>query len=206
MRRIKKGLLLVVGLIFLQFTTDHGEALPQNAEDISPLLIGENAPEVEVKNLNNASVLFTDIVKKQPSVVLFYRGGWCPYCNAHLSAVGQVEEEVQKLGYQIVGVSPDDIEHLKGTMEKQALHYQLYSDSEGELIRAMGIAFQAAERHKDRLLKYSDNKNKGMLPVPSLFVIDKNGTIVFEYISPDYKHRMSAEMLLAVLKSLHVSD
>jgi peroxiredoxin len=202
MSKIQKGLWLFIGLLFMQFTLAYHADLPKQATDISPLLIGEQVPEISITGLDNKPVLFTDVVKQKPTVAIFYRGGWCPYCNAHLSAVAQVEADIQKLGYQIVAISPDDSKHLSQTMDNRELHYKLYSDAEGELMQAMGIAFQAADRHKEKLLRYSGNKNEGFLPVPSLFIIDEKSTIEFEYISPDYKHRISADMLLGVLESL----
>jgi peroxiredoxin len=67
----------------------------------------------------------------------------------------------------------------------------------------MGIAFQAPEKYSSMLLKYSGDKNSGILPVPSLFVIDTDGTILFEYISPNYKNRITESLLLSVLKDLN---
>lgn len=50
------------------------------------------------------------------------------------------------------------------------------------------------------LSDYSSGGNTGFLPVPALFVVDKSGTILFEYISPDYKNRIQAPLLLEVVK------
>ena len=70
-------------------------------------------------------------------------------------------------------------------------------------MNAMGIAFKAPERYEDRLFRVSDGKNSGLLPVPSMFVVDTDGTILFEYISPNYKQRISADLILAVLHDLN---
>ena len=67
---------------------------------------------------------------------------------------------------------------------------------------AMGIAFKAPDRYEKRLANYSDDQNPGILPVPSLFVVETDGTILFEYINPDYKHRIGADMLISVLRDL----
>jgi len=174
--------------------------LPESAEDIAPLLISEKVPSVDVISLNGVSVLLPDIVKEKPAILLFYRGGWCPYCNAHLAAVGEVEEEILNFGYQVIAINPDSQEQLKATADKQNLNYNLYSDARGALIKAMGIAFKAPDRYQDRLSNYSGGQNPGLLPVPSLFIVDSEGTIIFEYISPDYKQRISADLLLVVLE------
>jgi peroxiredoxin len=174
----------------------------EQAEDIAPLLIGEKIPASEITSLDGESVVLTELLSGKKSILLFYRGGWCPYCNAHLSAVGQVESELIELGYEIIAFSPDSPEELSNTIEKGALSYAIYSDASVALMTSMGIAFQAPERYGPRLGKYSGGLNPGLLPVPSIFVVDENGTIQFEYISPNYKQRMTTELLLAVLENL----
>jgi peroxiredoxin len=174
----------------------------EQAEDIAPLLIGEQIPAAEITTLDGESVVLTDLLSGKKSILLFYRGGWCPYCNAHLSAVGKVERELIELGYEIIAFSPDSPEELTNTIEKGALSYALYSDASGALMKSMGIAFQAPERYGPRLDKFSGGLNRGLLPVPSIFVVDEEGMIQFEYISPNYKQRMTTELLLAVLENL----
>jgi len=176
--------------------------IPENPEDISPLLISEKIPGAIVQSLEGESISIVEMLKEKRSVLLFYRGGWCPYCNAHLSAVGEVEEEILALGYRVIAISPDSQAELTSTTQKQNLSYTLYSDASGELIKAMGLAFKAPERHEKRLDNYSDGKNPGVLPVPSLFVVDTDATITFEYVNPDYKHRIDSDLLLAILKQL----
>ncbi len=196
MMRIK---LLILFVAICRFAVAQ---VPESAEDISPLLISEKVPSVEITSLDGKQIPIDQVVAGKKTVLLFYRGGWCPYCNAHLAAVGESEKNILELGYQIIGIAPDSPEELKNTMDNNKLSYQLYSDADASLIQAMGIAFEVEEKRKERLTQYSGGKNPGMLPVPSLFVIDEEGTIVFEYISPNYKDRISTELLLAVLKSL----
>ena len=143
-----------------------------------------------------------DILSKQPTVIMFYRGGWCPYCNKHLTEIKGVESKIIKLGFQIIAISPDSPENLQLTDSKNTLSYSLYSDGDGTLMKAIGIAFKAPERSMEKLLKNSDGLNEGYLPVPSVFVVNTSGIIEFEYINPFYKSRLDADLLLAVLKKL----
>lgn len=176
--------------------------VPEKAEDISPLLIGEKVPDVVLKASDGSNQRLHNIFGQKPTVLLFYRGGWCPYCNSHLAEIREAESEVLKLGYQIVAVSPDSPENLNETDEKHNLGYSLYSDGGGELTKAIGIAFKATEKYTGMLSEKSDGLNKGFLPVPAVFIVDKSGHIQFEYINPDYKTRLSAGLLLAVLNEL----
>ena len=72
-----------------------------------------------------------------------------------------------------------------------------------DLMMAMGIAFKAPDRYEKRLSNYSAGQNPGILPVPSLFVVETDGTILFEYVNPDYKQRISSDLLMSVLRALN---
>lgn len=193
---------IIASISFVLLTITSFGQVVENAEDVTPIKIGEQIPNIEVTSLEGQKNSILKVVKEKPTVLLFYRGGWCPYCNKHLAAVGQSYEEIQKLGYQIVGISPDAPEKLNKSVTKNKLSYKLYSDGDASLIKAMGIAFKAPEKYSNMLLKHSDDKNSEVLPVPSLFVLDTNGKILFEYVNPDYKTRMSPEELVKTLKSL----
>ncbi|WP_406685198.1 AhpC/TSA family protein [Seonamhaeicola sp. MEBiC1930] len=190
--------------LMLLFTTVF-TSVAQIAEsdlDISPLLISEKVPDLSITSANGDTLQLAEVFNEKPTVMLFYRGGWCPYCNRHLSAVNDIEDEINALGYQIIGVSPDSPENLNVSVDKAGLKYKLFSDANGALSQAMGIAFKAPERYLSKLNKFSAGLNSGFLPVPSVFVVGTDGTILFEYISPNYKQRISAGLLLEVLKQL----
>ncbi len=191
-------------LVFIAFSVS--AQLPEKAEDISPLLIGEKIPDATIKSPEGNDHQVLELFSQKPTVMFFYRGGWCPYCNTHLAEIQEAETRILELGYQIIGISPDSPENLKATDEKNKLNYSLYSDGDGKFTKAMGIAFKASERSAARLFDYSGGLNEGYLPVPSVFIIDTSGTIAFEYINPDYKTRLSAGLLLAVLKELKIEQ
>lgn len=191
-------ILFGVGLGFFSATAQ----IADKAKDISPLLIGETVPEAELKATDASGHRVSAIIAKKPTVLLVYRGGWCPFCNAHLSEIQRVQSEAVKLGYQIVAISPDSPKNLQASDEKDKLDYSLYSDADGKFIQSLGIAFKASDKYSGMLNEKSDGLNKGFLPVPSVFVIDTSGKIQFEYINPDYKVRLSAGLLMAVLKEL----
>lgn len=176
--------------------------LPKQATEITPLLIGEKIPNVTLKSVENTDVDLMELISKKRTVLVFYRGGWCPYCNAHLAALAEAEKELLDLGYQIIAISPDAPKSLKVTDEKEKLNYLLLSDSLGELSKAVGIAFQAPENYKATIAKGSDGVNNSFLPVPAVFILNVNAEIEFEHISPNFKNRISNDLLIAVAKSL----
>ncbi|MFV8336904.1 peroxiredoxin-like family protein [Flavobacterium sp. RSP29] len=177
--------------------------LPKLATEIAPLLIGEKIPNFNLKSVENTNVNLTELISKKRTVLVFYRGGWCPYCNAHLAALGEAEKQLLDLGYQIIAISPDAPKSLKVTDDKEKLNYLLLSDSTGELSKAVGIAYQAPENYKSTITKGSEGVNSSFLPVPAVFILNVNGEIEFEYITPNFKNRISNDLLIAVAKSLN---
>jgi len=194
--------LLFIFLVTVTTVANAQNAVPKSATDIAPLLIGEKIPEIILKSSENTDVQLGDLLKKKKSVLVFYRGGWCPYCNMHLQALAEAEKQILEQGFQIIAISPDAPANLKITAEKDKAKYTLLSDSKGELIKAIGIAFEAPENYKSVINVHSNGVNTNFLPVPSVFVVNTENEILFEYISPDFKHRISAELLVSVLKSL----
>ncbi|HEY9178786.1 MAG TPA: peroxiredoxin-like family protein [Flavipsychrobacter sp.] len=194
----------VILLILLSFGINTYAQLPETAEDICPILIGEKIPDITLVNTDNQQASITGLLKEQPTVLIFYRGGWCPYCNAHLAEIADIEQEIIAAGYKVIAISPDAPDKLNLTVDKKELKYTLLSDSEGKLSAAMGIAFKAPDSKwkTNQLQKYSGGKNPGFLPVPSVFVFNKKGEVMFEHIDPNYRQRLDGKLLMAVLNAL----
>ena len=185
-------------IVALLFSVISFAQIADKAENVSPLLIGEKIPNVVLHDANGKEVKTKDIFDKK-TVVVVYRGGWCPYCNSQLADMQEIEKDIIALGYQVVAISPDAPSFLKQTLDKKELQYQLYSDSEGVFSQAVGIAFV---REKPKLDKYSEGKNPGFLPVPTVYVLNDKQEIEFMYINPNYGTRLKGDVLLAVLKTL----
>jgi peroxiredoxin len=180
--------------------------VPMNAADAKPLTKGAKVPAVTLQNLNGKSQELKAILAGKPTVVVFYRGGWCPFCNTQLAELGQSLPAIQAKGYQVIGISPDLPANLKATIGKNKLEYPLYSDAKAEALRKFGVAFKVddvtfstyQEKYKLDLEKWSGEKHH-ILPVPSVYVIDAKGMIKFSYSNPDYRVRLKAPALLAAL-------
>ncbi|WP_396217085.1 peroxiredoxin family protein [Flavobacterium sp.] len=184
--------------ILLSFTGISFAQIAETSDAISPLLIGEKIPKQNLISVDNQLVSTSEIFNKK-TVLILYRGGWCPYCNAQLMDMQEIESQIIELGYQIVAISPDSPKFLKETTTEDKLNYQLFSDSDGAFSQALGVAFK---REKPKLEKYSEGKNPGFLPVPTVYVLNENGEIEFMYINPNYTKRLKGDLLLAVLKNL----
>ena len=181
----------------------------QNAADVNPVLTGTTIPNETVKTIDGKSTAITDLVSQKPTVLIFYRGGWCPYCNRHLAELQKIEQDLVDMGYQILAVSPDQPKFLKQSAEKHDLEYTLLSDSPMNLTKAFGLAFKVDE---NTLKRYEEvgidlEKNSGydhhLLPAPAVYLINPDGLITFQYVNPDYKTRIKSEVLLSAAKAYY---
>lgn len=180
----------------------------RKADEVTPLLIGSSVPKVDIYDESGAKQSLPSLTKGQNTVIVFYRGGWCPYCNTQMQELAAVEDKLLDLGYQIIAISPDSPENLVGIEKDGELNYSLYSDSDLAAAEAFGIDFTLG---KATLLKYhgygidlekqSGGKNKNRLPVPSVFLVTPDKKIAFSYVNPDYSVRIPGDLLLAAAKA-----
>ncbi len=181
--------------------------IPEKAEDISPLLYGEKIPVATLTDMSGNNFDLNKAVADKPTVLVFYRGGWCPYCSVQLSGLQEALPELEKLGYQLIAISTDAPEGLMKSTEKEKLSYTLLSDADLNLSKRFGIAFKAPKGYWEMLPKTTGRKNADLLlPVPSVFILDKAGIIQFEYINPNFKLRLSTQLLKAAATVLKTND
>ena len=182
--------------------------IPDNANDVNPLLVGMQIPEIELKDTKNKTVSLADEIRKKPTAIIYYRGGWCPFCNKQLAGLREIEDELYDLGIKVLAISPDSPGFLSETLAEHEISYHLLSDQRMEGAKKLGIAFrvdqETADRYKENGLDLAERSgyNHLLLPVPSVFLVDTDGTIHFQYVNPDYKVRISGNLLLAAAKDL----
>ena len=178
-----------------------------NAIDVKPLMVGQEVPDKMLVDGNGNSKSLYSIIGDKPTVILFYRGDWCTNCIDHFNA--EIVPNIQKinsLGYNIIFIGPDSPEYIRTTAGKiNSSPSMIYSDAAGDLSVAMGIAWQQQERMLERLTEYSGGKNKGFVPVISVFVVGADKKILFEDVRPDgirSASRIKGKLLMAVLENL----
>ena len=178
--------------------------VPQHPEHISPLLIGESIPMSTLKDLNGKSFDLNRAIASKPTILIFYRGGWCPYCTKQLSGLQELLPELETMGYQLIAISTDSPDQLSKSLDKAHLGYTLLSDADLNVSKKIGIAFKAPKGYWDMLAKTTGGMDQELLlPVPSVFILDKMGKIHYEYINPDFKQRLNPDLLKVVAQTLY---
>jgi peroxiredoxin len=132
---------------------------------------------------------------------VFFRQGWCPYCDIQLSELRLIEKDLNEVGYRVIAISPDLPNALKARVAKNGLTYELFSDSSAALIKAFGIAFEATNAKSSVEVTRKPDQPLRLMPVPAVYLIGTDGRVQFQYVNPDYRTRVPKDVLLAAAKS-----
>lgn len=184
-----------------------GTLLGQAQTSIPSLNVGDTIPEVTLRTEDDKTVNLRKLGSEKPTVIIFYRGGWCPFCNRHLQSLAGIEDELNKVGAQLLAISMDQPAKLKATPDREKLHYRLLSDSDAAAAKAFGIAFKVDDATVEKYKGYGINlesasgKDHHLLPHPAVFVTDTSGKIRFAHVNPDYKVRLEPKQILNAIKA-----
>lgn len=211
---------LALTLVFSLITSTsvrYGHAdvpVAESAADIKPLQAGDPAPRFSVETVDNERFDFDPRKLERPVILVSFRGGWCPFCNMHLSELRHAIPTVDAMGVDVLFLSGDRSELLLASLSRETqadiegLGYTLLSDANAQAAIALGIAFKASDRTIQRRIARGDDIERssmarhGVLPVPAVFAINREGIIEYAYANADYKIRMSADDLMAAAKGI----
>ena len=123
-------------------------ALPASAEDTTPLATGDRAPAFTVRTVDGEPFVFEPDNLVKPAILISFRGGWCPFCNMHLSELRTVIPEIAANGIDVFFLSNDRPEQLYASLKKETkediagLDYVILSDADLSAARALRTAFK----------------------------------------------------------------
>ncbi|MGJ4889509.1 peroxiredoxin-like family protein [Bradyrhizobium sp. HKCCYLRH3099] len=176
-------------------------------EDLAARAVKQGAPFPALRMPNHKGGI-TDLAALMADsalIVTFYRGGWCPYCNLELRAYQARLAEITARGARLVAVSPETPDNTLTTAEKNALAFDVLSDTEGRLADALGIRYELSAPIKALYQKFGhdlpvhNGDGRWSLPMPATYVIAKGGRILRAHVSPDYRTRLEPDAALAAL-------
>lgn len=162
----------------------------------APVSVGEQAPDFTLEDMQGSQVTLSATRGKLPTVLVFYRGYWCPFCAHQLSELRSLLKADEQV--RLLAVSVDDHEKTKQLIDKiaadgnGAVNYTILSDPGHKVIDAYGLHDPA----------YVGTKFDG-IPHPTVYVIDKNGRVAWAKVETDYKVRPSNADIRAALEALN---
>lgn len=202
------GVTLRQGASPLPYTKDTVTYVPWEEDSkMDPLKVGNKLPKGSVAWTKEGTVLdLNKAVMEKPTVLIYYRGGWCPFCNVHLNELQKSIPALEGMGYQLLAVSTDTVEALEA-YDDSGLKYQLLADPDLKLATNLGIKYKVVKEYIQHVKEIPDGRsfdlekrNGGFLVTPSAFILDTSGTIRFAYSNDNYTVRASQDVLLKAAK------
>jgi peroxiredoxin len=171
--------------------------------------VGETLTPFTLSDASGSPVSLDQLLETGPTVIVFYRGGWCPYCNLALRTYQrELVPELPTFGARLVAISPQTPDQSLTTVEKAELDFTVLSDPGSRVARSIGIAYQSADdvleaQHKLGLdLAAVNAEESTQLPRPTVLIVDQKRVVRFVDVQPDYTARTEVADILASLADL----
>ena len=171
--------------------------------------VGDRLESFTLEDANGEAVSLEQLVDSGPAVVVFYRGGWCPYCNLALRTYQRdLLPQLDQFGARLVAISPQSPDESLSTTEKAELSFTVLSDPGARVAERIGIAFQqsdkvlAAQRNLGLDLAAANAEGATRLPRPTVLVVDSDRVVRFVDVQPDYTARTEVADIVAALTGL----
>jgi peroxiredoxin len=190
------------------FTADQAalEAAGVPAEAVS---VGDVVAPFALPDAGGQTRTLDELIADGPAVIVFYRGGWCPYCNVTLRTYErELLPELEAFSARLVAVSPETPDASLATQEKSELTYTVLSDTGAQLATKLGIIWRpsqpglAAQQQLGVDIRTTRADQSTILPMPTVVIVDRDHVARFVDIHPDYTGRTEVTAILAALHEL----
>jgi peroxiredoxin len=191
--------LFIVVLVLLYGVTTTAQEAPEG------LFIASKAPDFKATDQNGQEVRLKELLKKGKVILVFYRGQWCPYCNRFLSRLQDSLQLINEKGATLIAVSPEKTENISKTVDKTKAGFSILHDEGLKIMKAYDVEFEVPENTVTRYrnagidVEKNNGSNGKYLPVPAVYVIDKEGTVIYRFFESDYKKRPDVKDILSLL-------
>jgi peroxiredoxin len=188
--------LLVIAILFS--LSIHAQEKPEG------LFIHSKAPDFKAKDLTGETVSLRELRKKGPVVIIFYRGNWCPYSSKELSHLQDSLQLIKDKGASLVAITPEAQEGIIKTAEKTKAQFPIIYDEDLKIMKGYDVAYKVdgktVARYKNFNIDLPANNNQKpeeiYLPVPAVYIVDKEGNITYRYFEEDYKKQVPVREIL----------
>jgi len=193
---MKRFLLAFIPILIISFVAGDSPA---------GLNVGDMAPDFKSMNQYGKEIHLKSLLKSGTVVLLFYRGEWCPYCNRELKTLEDSLSMITAKGVTVIAVSPEKTENVSKTIEKTKATYSIISDDSAKIMSMYKVAYNVDTTMTRKLKGYGvdlserNGTNGNRLPVPAVYIINKDGKITYRYFDVDYKKRASVKEIISNL-------
>src|SRR5215470_1296747 len=163
---------------------------------------GAHASAFELPDQKGKLVNSTELLAKGKLVLCFIRGRWCPFCVAQMQAMNAIVPVLKSLHATLVAISPQTAHQSHLMADQHELKFRVLSDSGNSIARQFGLAYQVPEYQRDVYrrafvnLSFINGLDTWELPIPAIYVLAENGSVIFSSANADYTDRPEPNAIL----------
>jgi peroxiredoxin len=102
---------------------------------------GDTFPELTLTVPGGQAVQVPGVFAGQFGALLFYRGSWCPYCNAQLRAFQRASAALEGAGVRVAALSVDDEAATAALIAKHGLRFPVGFGADAHAVAGLTGAF-----------------------------------------------------------------
>ena len=159
------------------------------------LSMGQQLPGFEAQQPDGKPV-HSDVLLGKPALLLFYRGGWCPICMAHVDEVASRYRGLIDRGVQVALISPQPPDLTRRVAEMYDVAFNFWVDVESRAALALGII------NKDGVPVTVRKRYGADTVLPTVVITDPEGKIIFTDQTNNYRVRPNPDLFIDAL-SMH---
>ena len=163
-------------------------------------------PDTPMLDVHGAATSLYAVTAGRPAVIVFYRGGWCPYCNIALRTYqAELVPALATRGISLIAISPQTADGSLSSQETKELTFTVLSDPGNQLARQLGILTAPSEGARQAQLQigldltHVNADGTTGLPMPTVIIADAAGTIRWIDVHRDYTTRTEPEQVLQAI-------
>jgi peroxiredoxin len=163
-------------------------------------------PDGELLDVAGQPTSLAETLGGKPAVIVFYRGGWCPYCNIALRTYqAELVPALAARGITLVAISPKTPDGSLSTKEAKQLTFIVLSDPGNQIDRQLGIltapsdGARAAQLQLGLDLAQVNADGTTGLPMPTVIIADAAGVIGWIDVHRDYPTRTEPGQILQAI-------
>jgi peroxiredoxin len=156
------------------------------------LEVGKPLPEFFLKDASGKEVSSKEI-GSQASLIMFYRGNWCPLCMAQIKEVAAQYRELESRGIKIYMVSPQSEGHTDSLAKRFDVNMNFLIDEDHKAADALQIKAENGLPMGLQALGYESDT-----VMPTVIMTNSKGKIIFADLTDNYRVRPEPEDFLKV--------
>jgi peroxiredoxin len=182
------------------------------AIDRHALAVGEMTPEFALESNDGRMVTLDGLLDRGPTVLVFYRGRWCPYCRLTLRSYQRVLPALRAAGGTLVAITPESPDQAALTAVTLGLDFDVLSDVGSHTAAMFGILYDlpgdaVALCMADGVdLPALNGDPRWVLPLPATYAVGCDGVVRYAFVDPDYRRRAEPTEVIAALQAIRSAE